>query len=43
MKEKERETNRHTQEEALKEFVTLELALTECGLDDRMIYHKSFV
>ena len=32
MKVKERETNRYTQEEELKKFVTLELVLTECRL-----------
>ena len=43
MKVKERETNIHTQEEALKEFVTLELALTECGLDKGITNHSSDV
>ena len=43
MKVKERETNRHTQEEVLKEFVTLELALTECGLDNGITNHSSEV
>ena len=43
MKVKERETNRHIQEEALKEFMTLELALTECGLDKGIANHSSDV
>ena len=43
MKLKERETNRHTQEEELKEFVTLEFALTECGLDNGITNHSSDV